>query len=164
MYILVAKSAPFQHPSKGATMYKNILIPTDGSELASKAVEHGIALAKAIGASITVVTVTLPFHVFTLDPQIVEETAEQYKKRIQRRAQSTLTVIAAKAKAAGVPCDTVHVEHEHVYQAIIDSAKTKGCDLITMASHGRRGISALVLGSETVKVLTHSKIPVLVHR
>jgi len=145
-------------------MYKHILIPTDGSELANKAVEHGIALAKAIGARITVVTVTVPFHIFTLDPQVVEETSDQYKQRIQRQATAALTPAAAKAKAAGVPCDTMYLEHEHVYQAIIDSAKTKGCDLITMASHGRRGVSAMILGSETVKVLTHSKIPVLVHR
>ncbi|MBV8121925.1 MAG: universal stress protein, partial [Alphaproteobacteria bacterium] len=68
------------------------------------------------------------------------------------------------AKRAGVACDTVHVQHEHVYQAIIDAAASKGCDLIAMASHGRRGVSAVVLGSETVKVLTHSKIPVLVYR
>jgi nucleotide-binding universal stress UspA family protein len=145
-------------------MYKNILIPTDGSELAGKAVQHGIELAKAISAKITVVTVTLPFHIFTLDPQVVEETADQYKKRIQERATKMLGAVAGKAKTEGVPCDTVHVENEHPYQAIIDTAKSKGCDLITMASHGRRGVSAIVLGSETVKVLTHSKIPVLVHR
>jgi len=146
-------------------MYKNILIPTDGSELANKAVEHGITLAKAIGAKITFMTATLPFHVFTLDSQVVEETSDQYKERIKRHANSTLsTVVATKAKAAGVPCHTVHVEHEPIYQAIIDSAKANDCDLITMASHGRRGVSALVLGSETVKVLTHSTIPVLVHR
>lgn len=145
-------------------MYKNILIPTDGSELAGKAVQHGIALAKAIAAKITVVTVTVPFHVLTLDPQIVEEVSDQYKKRMEQHAAKTLSSITAKAKAAGVPCDTVHVEHEHAYQAIIDTAKSRGCDLITMASHGRRGVSAIVLGSETVKVLTHSKIPVLVHR
>jgi nucleotide-binding universal stress UspA family protein len=145
-------------------MYKNILIPTDGSELANKAVQHGIALAKALGARVTVLTVTLPFHIFTLDPQVVEETSDQYKQHSQERAKCTLNAVATTAKAIGVPCDTVHLEHEHVYQAIIDSAKAKGCDLITMASHGRRGVSAIVLGSETVKVLTHSKIPVLVHR
>jgi nucleotide-binding universal stress UspA family protein len=145
-------------------MYKNILIPTDGSELANKAVEHGITLAKAIGAKITFMTTSLPFQVFTLDSQVVEETSDQYKERIKRHANSTLSTVATKAKAAGVPCHTVHVEHEHIYQAIIDSAKANDCDLITMASHGRRGVSALVLGSETVKVLTHSTIPVLVHR
>ena len=98
-------------------MYKHILIPTDGSELANKAVEHGIALAKAIGARITVLTVMVPFHIFTLDPQVVEETSDQYKQRIQLHATATLSPVAAKAKAAGVPCDSVYLEHEHVYQA-----------------------------------------------
>lgn len=145
-------------------MYKHILIPTDGSELANKAVDDGIAFAKSIGAKITFMTATLPFHVFTLDPEVVEETSDQYKGRVQRHVKNTLGAVATKAKAAGIPCDTIHVEHEHVYQAIIDSAKARDCDLIAMASHGRRGISAMVLGSETFKVLTHSKIPVLVHR
>jgi nucleotide-binding universal stress UspA family protein len=72
--------------------------------------------------------------------------------------------VSAAAKSAGVECQTLHVEHEHVYQAILDAAAARGCDLIVMASHGRRGVSAVVLGSETVKVLTHSKIPVLVYR
>ena len=145
-------------------MFKNILIPTDGSELAWKAVEHGIALAKSVGAKVTVVTVSLPFHIFTLDPLVVEDTADQYKQRTQEHAAKLLSGIAQAAKAAGVFCETVHVVHEHPYQAIIDTAVSHGCDLITMASHGRRGVSALLLGSETVKVLTHSKIPVLVHR
>ena len=145
-------------------MFKNILIATDGSELALKAIEHGIALAKFIGAKVTVVTVSLPFHVFTLDPLVVEDTADLYKKRMQENATKLLATVASAAKGAGVACETVHVEHEHPYRAIIDTASSRGCDLITMASHGRRGVSALLLGSETVKVLTHSKIPVLVHR
>jgi nucleotide-binding universal stress UspA family protein len=145
-------------------MYKNVLIATDGSDLSGKAVLHGIALAKALGAKITAVTVSLPFHIFTLDPQVVEDTATQYKKRVAESAAKTLATVASAAKAAGIVCDTVSVEHEHPYQAIIDTAASKGCDLITMSSHGRRGITAIVLGSETVKVLTHSKIPVLVHR
>jgi len=145
-------------------MYKSILIPTDGSELAGKAVQHGIAFAKEIGAKITVLTVTVPFHVFTLDPQVVEDIVEQYEKRIQEHAAKLLGAVAKAANAAGVSCDIVQVEHEHPYQAIIDTAKSKGCDLIVMASHGRRGVSAIILGSETAKVLTHTKIPVLVHR
>ena len=76
---------------------------------------------------------------------------------MQEHAKKTLGAVAQAAKTAGVACETVHVEHEHPYQAIIDTAKSKGCDLIVMASHGRRGVSAIVLGSETVKVLTHSK-------
>jgi nucleotide-binding universal stress UspA family protein len=145
-------------------MYAYILIPTDGSELAGKAVGHGIALAKRIGAKITALTVLPPFHMFTTDTQMLEDTPAQYKTRVQENAKKTLGAVASAAKAAGVACETVQVEHEHPYQAIIDTAASKGCDLIVMASHGRHGISAIVLGSETIKVLTHTKIPVLVHR
>jgi len=145
-------------------MFTNILIPTDGSELAGKAVQHGIALAKRIGAKVTALTVLQPFHVFTDDAQILEDTRTQYETLMQRQAEKILGAIAHAARAAGVPCETVHFAYEQPYQAIIDTAASKGCDLIVMASHGRRGISAVVLGSETLKVLTHSKIPVLVHR
>jgi nucleotide-binding universal stress UspA family protein len=145
-------------------MYKNILIPTDGSELAQMAVQHGIALAKAVGAKITVLTVLRPFHFFALIPLAVGDTETQYTQALRESGAKLLGAIANTANAAGVVCETVQLEHEHPYQAIIDTAKAKGCDLITMASHGRRGVSAIVLGSETVKVLTHSKIPVLVHR
>ena len=144
-------------------MYTNILIATDGSELAGHAVQHGIDLAMRIGAKVTVLTVSPPFHVFTTDTQMIEDTAAQYQARMQQRAEKILGAVAHLSQAAGVACETVHVEHEHPYQAIIDTAASRGCDLIVMASHGRRGISAIVLGSETVKVLTHSKIPVLVH-
>ena len=85
-------------------------------------------------------------------------------KRMEESRTKLLATIVNAAKAAGVPYETVEVSHEHPYEAIIDTAKTKGCDLIAMASHGRRGVSAIVLGSETVKVLTHSKIPVLAYR
>jgi nucleotide-binding universal stress UspA family protein len=145
-------------------MYKNILIPTDGSDLAEKAVKSGIAFAKELNAKITVLTVAAPFHVFTLNTRAVEDTPAEYRKRIGEHTTKTLEQAANAAKAAGGACDTVQVEYEHPYQAIIDTARSKGCDLIMMASHGRRGIAAVVLGSETVKVLTHSKIPVLVHR
>ncbi len=145
-------------------MYKNILIATDGSELADKAVRHGISLAKAIGARITVLTVKVPFHVFTLNTEAVEDTRAEYNQQMAQSRTKLLRDISNAAEAAGVPCETVLSEHEHPYLAIIDLAKAKSCDLITMASHGRRGVSAMVLGSETIKVLTHSKIPVLVHR
>jgi nucleotide-binding universal stress UspA family protein len=149
---------------KERAMYSNMLIPTDGSELAGKAVEHGIALAKRIGVKATALTVLPPFHTFTTDTQMIEDTPAAYKVRMQKQAEKALGVVAQTAQAAGVPCETVQVEHEHPYRAIIDTAASKGCDLIVMASHGRHGVSALVLGSETVKVLTHCKIPVLVHR
>jgi nucleotide-binding universal stress UspA family protein len=143
-------------------MYKHILIPTDGSELSSKAIRHGMALAKVINAKVTGITVTTPFHVFALDPETVTDTAETYKKRMDAVATKYLTEV--KDAAGDVNCATIHVEHEHPYRAIIDAANTNACDLIAMASHGRRGLSAVVLGSETVKVLTHSNIPVLVYR
>ncbi len=145
-------------------MYTNILIATDGSELAGKAVRHGIALAMRIGAKVTVLTVLPPFHVFTTDTPMIEDTPAQYQARMQQRAEKILGEVANLAQAAGVACEKVQVEHEHPYRAIIDTAVSKGCDLIVMASHGRHGIAAIVLGSETVKVLTHSKIPVLAHR
>ena len=145
-------------------MYTNILIPTDGSELPGKAVQHGIAFAKRIGAKVTVLIVLPPFHTFTTDTQMIEDTPAQYKARMQKHVEKTLGAVADAAQAASVACEMVQVEHEHPYQAIIETAKSKGCDLVVMASHGRHGISAVVLGSETVKVLTHSKIPVLVHR
>jgi nucleotide-binding universal stress UspA family protein len=145
-------------------MYTSILIPTDGSELAGKAVEHGIELAKRIGAKVTVLTVLPPFHTFTTDTQMIEDTPVRYKARMQEQAEKTLGAVAVAAQGAGVACETVQVEHEHPYRAIIDVADSKGCDLIVMASHGRHGISAIVIGSETVKVLTHCKVPVLVHR
>src|SRR5271169_3078080 len=145
-------------------MYTNILIPTDGSELAGKAVEHGIALAKRIGAKVTVLTVLPTFYTFTTDPQMIEDTPASYTARIQENAGKILGAVTVAAQAAGVACQTVQVEHELPYRAIIDTAQLRGCDLIVMASHGRHGISAIVLGSETVKVLTHCKVPVLVHR
>lgn len=145
-------------------MYKHILIPTDGSELSRKAIEYGIALAKEAGAKVTAITVSTPFHVFAAEPAMVTDTAASYADRVTQNSAKYLSVAKDAAAASGVSCDGVHVEHEHPYRAIIDTATGKGCDLIVMASHGRRGVSAIVLGSETVKVLTHSTIPVLVYR
>jgi nucleotide-binding universal stress UspA family protein len=142
-------------------MYANILIPTDGSELAGKAVNHGVALAKRIGAKVTVLTVLQAFRTFTTGTQMIEDTPAQYRTRMQQHAENSLGAVAAAAQAAGVACEMVQVEHKHPYQAIINIAGLNGCYLIVMASHGRRGISAIVLGSEIVKVLT---LPVLVHR
>ena len=145
-------------------MYKHLLIPTDGSDLATKAVEQGVLFAKEIGAKITAVTVTEPFHLLSVAPSQLEYTPIEYKKHAEGHAEKVLGTVSNAAKSAGVGCETLHIEHEQAYQAIIDAAAARGCDLIVMASHGRRGVSAVVLGSETVKVLTHSKIPVLVYR
>ena len=145
-------------------MYKHILIPTDGSELSKKAVDHGIGLAKALNAKVTAVTVSEPFHIFAVEPGMVTDTPDEYKKRIAVLATKYLKAAKDAATAASVPCDVVQVEHEHPYETIIDTARKRGCDAIVMASHGRRGVSAVVLGSETVKVLTHSTTPVVVVR
>jgi len=145
-------------------MYKHILIPTDGSEMSKKAVDHGIGLAKALNAKVTAVTVSEPFHIFAVEPGMVTDTPDEYKKRTAALTAKYLKAVKDVATAAGVPCDVVQVEQEHPYETIIDTARKRGCDAIVMASHGRRGVSAVVLGSETVKVLTHSTIPVVVVR
>ena len=145
-------------------MFKNILVPTDGSDLAANAVEQAVLFAKEIGAKITALTVTEPFHLLSVAPSQLEYTPVEYKKHAQAHAEQVLGSVSAAAESAGVGCQTLHSEHEHVYQAIIEAAASRRCDLIVMASHGRRGVSAVVLGSETVKVLTHSKSPVLVYR
>jgi nucleotide-binding universal stress UspA family protein len=146
-------------------MYQHILIPTDGSELSEKTIAHGIALAKAHNARITGLHVTAPLRLSALDPiTVAQNSREQHLRQIKALASQHLEVVADAAKAVGVACDIVHAMADHPYQAIIDTAKAKGCDLIAMASHGRSGISAIVLGSETVKVLTHTTIPVLVLR
>jgi nucleotide-binding universal stress UspA family protein len=145
-------------------MYKHILIPTDGSELSEKAIEQGVKFAKSSNAQVTGLTVSATFHTFSTDPVMVTDTAEQYKNHCEARAEKYLGAVRDAAKAAGVSCDGVHVVNDHPWEAIIDTAKKKGCDLIFMASHGRKGVAALVLGSETLKVLTHSKIPTLVYR
>jgi len=145
-------------------MYRNILVPTDGSELSRKAIEHAVGLAKPLGAKVTAMTVTMPFHLFALEPAAVTDTLEGYARHAAERAGKALGAVKDAATAAGVACDTLSVEHEDPYRAIIDTAKARGCDLVVMASHGRRGVSAIVLGSETVKVLTHGTVPVLVCR
>lgn len=145
-------------------MYKHILIATDGSELSKLALREGIALAKALDARVTAVTVTKPFHIFTADPVMIEDTPETYQRHVSAVASQYLRVAKDIAAAAGTACNVIHVEHEHPYQAIIDTALNQGCDAIEMASHGRRGLSAILLGSETLKVLTHSPIPVIVCR
>src|ERR1039458_7722030 len=136
-------------------MYTNILIPTDGSELAGKAVQHGIALAKQIGAKATVLTVLPPFHTLTTDTQMIEDTPAQYKARMQKHAEKTLGAVANAAQAAGVACETIQVEHEHPYQAIIDTADSKGCDLILRASHGR---TASLRSSSAARLSRYSHI------
>ena len=125
--------------------------------------EKSLDFAREAGAEATVLTVVKPFHMFSSDTKL-SKTYADYQGQARERAASYLTEAELKAKALGVPCETLQVENDQAYQAIIDVAAQRRCDLIAMASHGRRGLGAIILGSETLKVLTHSKIPVLVYR
>ena len=146
-------------------MYRHILIPTDGSELARSAVRHGLALAKSVGAKVTALTVEGSFDVYSVPASRVYEMSgafAEHAERARTHAGNILSGVAEEARQAGVACETVQIEEDHPYEAIIETANQRGCDLIVMASHGRSGIAAIVLGSVTTKVLTHTKIPVLV--
>ena len=145
-------------------MFKHLLLPIDGSELSEAAVQKGVAFAKSLNASITGFYVMPEFHIFTYRTEMVDNTKEEFAKDCRAHADRYLAVVKKAAKAAGVDCDTSVATSDHPYEAIIKAAEKKGCDLIMMASHGRRGVQGLLLGSETQKVLTHSKIPVLVYR
>ena len=145
-------------------MYKNVLIPTDGTPLSLEAIKHGVELAKEIGAKIALLTITEPFHVVSFEVDQLEDTPDTYDRHTNERASRVLGEAERIVGAAGVPYTKIHVQDDQPYRGIVRTAEENGCDLIVMASHGRRGISALVLGSETTKVLTHSTIPVLVCR
>ena len=140
-------------------MYRHILIPTDGSELAERGVAHGLALAKSVGAKVSVIFVLEPFSEMT---GRLREAISSYAKVRKEEATSALDRAANRAREAAVSCETVQVENEQPHQAITAAAQDKGCDLIVMSSHGRGGLSALLVGSVTNKVLTQAKIPVLV--
>ncbi|WP_331376696.1 universal stress protein [Sinorhizobium chiapasense] len=145
-------------------MFRNVLIPTDGSPLATLAVDAAIAFAKEAGAKITVLTVTEPFHLFSIDAEQLGSTKEEYEALSRQHAGEILAAAAAKSERAGVSCETDQARSHEVYRAIIKKADDIGADLIVMASHGRGGVGALILGSVAAKVLTHSTIPVLIYR
>ena len=146
-------------------MFKNILIPTDGSELSQRAVRTGVELAKLHQAKITAIHVIPDYHLLiayegAFDP-VTEERIEEEAKA---RSENYLEYASRTAADAGVPCDTVCETSDHPYDAILKTADARRCDLIVMTSHGRKGLVAVLLGSETRKVLTHARIPVLVVR
>jgi nucleotide-binding universal stress UspA family protein len=145
-------------------MFTHLLLPTDGSPASEAAIQQSIELAKALHAKVTGLHVIPEFHVFTYQTEMLEDTREQFIKDSQDHAVKFLAVLQKAAEDAGVACDTAYMASDHPYQAIIRVAEERGCDLIAMASHGRKGMSGLLLGSETQKVLTHSKKPVLVFR
>jgi nucleotide-binding universal stress UspA family protein len=145
-------------------MYKNILIATDGSELANKAIPHAIELAKAFGATLTAVTVTEPYEAVVVSEARGLMLPDDYKKQHEEMAANVLSVVTSAAEVAGIKCDALHQENRLPYVGIIEAAEKVGADLIVLASHGRRGMAGLLLGSEATKLLTHCKVPALVVR
>jgi nucleotide-binding universal stress UspA family protein len=145
-------------------MYKHILIATDGSELATKAVVVGLTLAKQLSSRVTAVTVTEPWTAMMTPEQALGIPTNAYEKAAVETASRVLASVVELARKSDVACATVHAKDQHPAEGILDTAKKAGCDLIVMASHGRRGLGRLLLGSEAVKVLTHSTVPVLICR
>ena len=143
-------------------MYRHILNPTDGSELAERAVTHGLSLAKFVGAKVTVIIVEDRAGWLSFAEAGAVEAFAKYIEEIKGHNASVLDRAANAAKQAGVPCDTIYLQDAQPYEAIVATTTERGCDLVVMASHGRSGLSAMVLGSVTNKVLTHAKTPVLV--
>jgi nucleotide-binding universal stress UspA family protein len=145
-------------------MFKQILLPTDGSDLSERAVLAGVSFAKETGAQVVGLTAMPEFHTVTYKTDMLEDTREEFAANSERQAQAWLQVVSDAARSAGVPCSLVQVTTDDPYEAILQAAKERKCDLIIMASHGRKGVKGLLLGSETQKVLVHSDIPVLVYR
>ena len=144
-------------------MYKSILVPTDGSEITGKAVRAAIDLAKLAGAALHTISVKEPFPYSAISEMQPVPPQEFYDAQ-ERIAAMHVKAVVEQAGAAGVTCKGVTVEALHPWEAILDHARNQGCELIVMASHGRRGLNAILLGSETSRVLTHSTLPVLVVR
>ena len=144
-------------------MFKRILIPTDGSDITAKAVDTAVRLAKSAGAQVYTISVKEPFP-YSAISEMQPTPPQEFFDAQERIATKRVQAVREACAAAGVPCEAHTVEALHPWEAIIEHAQRTGCDLLVMASHGRRGVTALLLGSETQKVLTHSTIPVLVVR
>jgi nucleotide-binding universal stress UspA family protein len=144
-------------------MFKRILLPTDGSEITNKALNTAVSLAKSMGATLYAISVKEPFP-YSAISEMQPTPPQEFFDAQERIAAKRVQAVTDACKAAGVTCQAHTVEALHPWEAIIDHAKRMDCDLMVMASHGRRGVSAMLLGSETQKVLTHSTVPVLVVR
>lgn len=147
-------------------MFKHLLVPTDGSSLSADAVSRAIAFARKTGARLTFFCASEPFPAMYYGLGVIFDphTPARFHEEMESVARDILVAAEQEARAAGVECASLTLSCAEPYEAIIEAAERHHCDLIFMASHGRRGVSALVLGSETQKVLTHSRIPVLVYR
>jgi nucleotide-binding universal stress UspA family protein len=144
-------------------MYKRIVVPTDGSDLSKKAVQTAVSLARLSGAELRAISIKEPFPYSALS-EMQPVPPQEFFDAQQRVASARVKAVTDAAAAAGVRCQGYTVEALHPWEAILEHGKAQGSDLVVMASHGRRGVSALLLGSETQKVLTHSTLPVLVVR
>ena len=148
-------------------MYKHILVATDGSKLSAKAIKTATRLASSLGARLTgvyVVREPLAPMYSEASGSVPQMSPRKFKEVTEREARNALSMVETEAQAAGVECSTLRLSNNQPHAGILRAADSKKCDLIVMASHGRRGLSAMLLGSETNKVLTHSSIPVLVCR
>jgi nucleotide-binding universal stress UspA family protein len=147
-----------------SVVFKNILVATDGSELAGKAVAAGFDLARQLRAQVTVVTVTEPWTALVAGDAAFGFPIDEYEKAADDSAARILSGASKLARKADIACATLHVKDQYSSEGILDIADKKACDLIVIASHGRRGLERLLLGSVAVKVLTHSSVPVLICR
>jgi nucleotide-binding universal stress UspA family protein len=147
-------------------MFKHILVPTDGSKLSNEAAEAGVKLAKALGARVTALFAAPPATpiIYKAALPVGYATPDEHEAIIEKAAGSALGAVAKAAKAAGVPCETVSLTSDFPAEAILATAKKRRCDLVFMASHARKGLRGVLLGSETQKVLANGKLPVLVYR
>jgi nucleotide-binding universal stress UspA family protein len=144
-------------------MFKHILVPTDGSALSRKAIDGAIDLAQSVGARITAYA-CLPLYPYSPFADVAVEPPDDFHQRAEREAREHLREVEAAAEVVGVTCASVTSVHSAPYLGIIEAAVEGGCDVIFMASHGRRGLGSILIGSETQRVLTHTKIPVIVYR
>jgi len=145
-------------------MLDHILIPTDGTELSARAAAFAVQLAKKMAAKVTAVTVTTPADAMMVGEVRIIRNAEEYEERMSASARAILDVIGKLAVDANLPCEKLHVRSESPWHGILETAKSRKADMIVMASHGRRGLSAMLIGSETQKVVNHSHIPVTIYR
>jgi nucleotide-binding universal stress UspA family protein len=145
-------------------MYSHILVATDGSPLAAKAVTHGLSLARALGARVTAVTVTEPWATVAPPEVLNEPFVQGFEQAANEEAKRILDSVEAAAKAAGVACSVSHVRDRFPAEGILEATASSRADLIVMASHGRRGLAKFLLGSQATEVLTHSTVPVLICR
>lgn len=148
----------------GKTMFKHLLLPTDGSDFSAAAVQKGLRLASSLGARVTFFNAIPEYQTVSHQSVLADDSRDRFAKDCQTQGDQVLAEAAQAAQAAGVACDTVSAISDHPFEVIVKVAVEKGCDLIVMASHGRKGLRGFLLGSETQKVLTHSTIPVLVYR